>query len=79
MTVEQPLTVLDLMTEDPAVRVYQYQHRVTNRVLYAVFPRGQWDDMTEAPDVTEVVLLYDEGAFTAAGQRWYHALGKEPL
>jgi len=70
MTVETASTVVALLEEEPLLRVYQYVHARTGRTLYACFPRGQYDDMHEAPEVTQVQLLYDAGVPTRAGQQW---------
>lgn len=70
MTIEQPQTVLAMIAEDPTVRVYQYQHALTGKTLYALFPGGRWDDMAWAPAVVDPVVLYDAGQYTEAGQHW---------
>jgi hypothetical protein len=79
MTVEHPETVLDLLTEDPRLRCYQYRHAQTGTTLYALFPEGQHDDMDASPQVREWVLLYNNGVFTAAGEAWRVAQHKEDV
>jgi hypothetical protein len=70
MTIETPQTVRELIDEDPTVRVYRYTNTSTKKTLYAVFPRGQHDDLAWAPEVEDPVLLYDAGEFTATGVTW---------
>jgi hypothetical protein len=76
MTIEHPATVLALLAEDPSVRIYSYIHRRTGRVLYAVFPQGQYDDMTESPEVLVACLLFEAGHPTPDGQVWLDAVKK---
>lgn len=70
MTVDTPRVMLDILAEDPAMRVYIYRHARTHAVLYALFPEGQYDDMSWAPEVQEPVLLYARGQWTGAGVQW---------
>lgn len=70
MTVDKPTVMLEILDEDPTLRVYQYRHRQTGDLLYALFPPWQADDMAWAPDVTEAVLLWETGDWTEAGTDW---------
>lgn len=70
MTVDNPAVVVEILAEDPQMRVYQYRHARTGVTLYALFPHGQYDDMILAPEVDQAVLLYDNGHWTTAGQAW---------
>jgi hypothetical protein len=71
MTVETVETVLELLEEDPMLRVYQYHHATTGQALYAVFLHGHADDMAWAPQVDDPVLLFDAGQSTDAGRDWW--------
>lgn len=73
MTVEDAHTVLALLSEDPQLRVYQYLHAQTRKVLYALFPKDQYNDMATAPNVAAATLLYDQGRYTEAGRAWRQA------
>lgn len=70
MTVDNARTAVDILVEDPEQRLYAYQRPDTDRVLYAIFPHGQYDDMAWAPSVFNPVLLYDHGRWTTEGSRW---------
>lgn len=72
MTVSEPQTVLAILEEAPQMRVYHYRHAITGRTLYALFPPGQYDDIREAPDVHETMVLFDHGAPTGTGKAWLH-------
>lgn len=77
MTVDNATVVLEILAEDPRMRVYQYRHARTGATLYALFPRGQWDDMALAPEVEDAVLLVEDGRFTTAGQAWRATLQED--
>ena len=73
MTVDNARVVLDILTEEHDMMLYQYRHARTDAVLYALFPPWQVDDLCWAPDVREPELLYARGYWTEAGARWLTA------
>lgn len=66
MTVEKLETAQALVDEigiDDVEAVYRYVHSLNKKTMYAVFPKGQYIDIHEAPYATEVCRVFADGAW----------------
>ena len=72
-TLSNPEIVYDLLANgglDPLCRVYRYTPHGTGKPLFAICWIPAHDTLPWAPDVTEAVRLWVDGALTPEGQAW---------